>query len=78
MRVYYFDPRSGMYQGEDFTETLPAETATGMTPVMPPAYGKGQIPVFDAQNRCWQLVPTASVETATSPAAAHPDATEKP
>ena len=53
MRVYYFCPENGVYQGEGFEAEDRFDAETGVTTVAPPLYSHGEVPVFDAARKCW-------------------------
>jgi len=53
MRVYYFCPETGVYQGEDFQEQ--PDAVIGVTTVAPPMYNRGEVPVFDAVTQSWHI-----------------------
>lgn len=57
MRIYYFAPETGVYQGEDFWEESQAVHADGITTVAPPPYNRGELPLFDAATHQWSLTP---------------------
>lgn len=56
MRVYCYLPETGVYQGEDFMDEGQLDVAEGVTPVAPPKYVCGQVPVFDRSRQCWKLI----------------------
>ncbi|MBJ6724479.1 hypothetical protein [Geomesophilobacter sediminis] len=60
MKIYLFDPETGIYQGEDFCDppsmTATRELPSGTTTVSPPSYGPGLVPVFREGLRSWELV----------------------
>mgnify|MGYP001127591892 CR=1 FL=1 len=57
MKAYLFDTETGLYEGETFAEAATLGHESGLTPVPPPAYGHGQVPVFDRRHSTWILVP---------------------
>jgi hypothetical protein len=68
MKIYLFNPESGIYEGEDFSdeqirpgaETLPPHATT----VAPPPYRPGQVPVFQSARQSWELMRLAAARTA--------------
>lgn len=63
MKIYYFHPETGIYQGEGFEEkrllSKRESNRAGMTNVTPPAYERGWIPVFDCRKATWSVVSIA-------------------
>lgn len=57
MKAYLFDTETGLYEGETFEDDAMLEYAEGITPVPPPDYDHGQVPVFDRRNNKWAVVP---------------------
>jgi hypothetical protein len=60
MKIYFYCPETGVYQGEDFADATlvkrsPPEIPEGATTIAPPAYGKGEVPVFLAAEERWVL-----------------------
>ncbi len=53
MKVYRYDTRSGIYQGEEFVASLSEVEDGGATVVAPPPCEKGFVPSFDPRGRCW-------------------------
>jgi hypothetical protein len=61
MKIYLFDPETGVYQGEDFTDdqqllypqdgSLPPYATT----VAPPPYRRGEVPVFAGAMKIWEM-----------------------
>jgi len=58
MKVYLFNSENGLYEGETFEEAAMLQYEEGITPIPPPDYEHGQIPVFDRQNKTWAVIPT--------------------
>jgi len=58
MKVYLFDPTSGLYEGEDFWESGEVREAEGATGLEPPLIQQGQLPVYNRRIHTWQLIPT--------------------
>ena len=59
MRTYLFNTETGLYEGEAFENADTLQYVEGMTPVPPPDYGHGQVPVFDRQKNEWAVIPIA-------------------
>ena len=59
MKTYLFNVGNGLYEGESFEEPDMLQYEEGLTPVPPPEYGHGQVPVFDRQNNSWTVIPVA-------------------
>ena len=57
MKAYLFNSENGLYEGETFesSDTLPY--IDGITPIPPPCYENGQVPVFDPSERIWTVLP---------------------
>ena len=58
MKVYLFNTEHGLYEGETFEEPDMLKYEEGVTPVPPPAYEHGQVPVFDRQKNTWTVIPS--------------------
>jgi hypothetical protein len=58
MKVYLFDTQNGLFEGETFEEPDMLKYEEGMTPIPPPEYEHGQIPVFDHRKNGWAVIPT--------------------
>lgn len=57
MKIYFFHPETGIYQGEGYEEERPIRSWEGITIVSPPAYEKGRIPVYDPRKAAWSIIP---------------------
>ncbi|MEI6704213.1 MAG: hypothetical protein WCL71_11870 [Deltaproteobacteria bacterium] len=57
MKVYLFDPASGLYEGEDFREADEVRDDDGITNRAPPQNWTGQVPVYDRNRSDWKLIP---------------------
>lgn len=60
MKIYFYCLETGVYQGEDFADatlvmTSPPEIPEGATTIAPPAYGRGDVPIFLAAEERWVL-----------------------
>jgi hypothetical protein len=59
MKVYQFNPDNGIYAGELFEESEQLKYVEGVTTIAPPAYGPGQVAVFDPHQQAWDTMPTS-------------------
>lgn len=59
MKVYLFDEKTGVYLGETFEEADMLQNEDGLTPLPPPDYDHGQVPVFDRLNNSWTVIPVS-------------------
>jgi hypothetical protein len=57
MKTYLFNTENGLYEGEAFEDPDMLQYEEGITPVPPPDYEHGQVPVFDQQNNSWAVIP---------------------
>lgn len=57
MKAYLFNTETGLYEGETFEEDGTLQYEDGMTPIPPPDYEHGQVPVFDRRNNEWAVIP---------------------
>ena len=57
MKTYLFNAETGLYEGETFEEPDMLQYEEGITPVPPPDYEHGQVPVFDRQKNSWAVIP---------------------
>jgi len=57
MKVYLYDVKTGVYEGETFEEAAMLQYEKGLTSVPPPAHEHGQVPVFDRQTDLWAVIP---------------------
>lgn len=62
MKTYLFNTENGLYAGEIFEDADKLTDDDGMTPVPPPEYEHGQVPVFDRQKNDWEVIPKSVVE----------------
>ena len=62
MKIYLFNPETGIYLGEDFADestmtrnsfAVPPDATT----IAPPQHERGEIPVFDAAAQRWDVRP---------------------
>lgn len=57
MKVYLYNVKTGVYEGETFEEAATLQHEDGLTIVPPPDCGHGQLPVFDQQKKVWTVIP---------------------
>ena len=57
MKTYLFNAENGLYEGETFEEPDMLQYEEGITPVPPPNYEHGQVPVFDSRKNAWTVMP---------------------
>ena len=62
MKIYLFNPETGTYLGEDFADEAPMTRGNFVMPsdattIAPPDVERGQIPVFNAGEQCWTVLP---------------------
>jgi hypothetical protein len=60
MKIYLFDPETGIYLGEDFTDEAPLKQGgvklpPDATTIKPPRIERGQIPVFNFAKERWEV-----------------------
>ena len=67
VKVYYFDPDSGVYQGEGFQAQGPCDAEEGVTGVAPPPCAAGEIPVFDRDHYRWKTDTLHNLRTRVLP-----------
>jgi hypothetical protein len=76
MKIYLFNPETGVYLGEDFTDEALMKQGgyvipSGATTIAPPEGGRGHILVFDVDAQCWETHSSLPInqcwETRTSP-----------
>jgi hypothetical protein len=59
MKAYLFNTANGLYEGETFEEAGMLQYEDGITPIPPPDYEHGQVPVFDRRNNVWAVIPAS-------------------
>ncbi len=57
MKAYLFNTENGLYEGETFENADTIKYVDGITPIPPPDYEHGQVPVFDRQKEEWAVIP---------------------
>lgn len=60
MKIYLFNPETGVYLGEDFADEVAMKRGEFVippdaTPIAPPKAAPGQFPVFDAEAQRWNV-----------------------
>jgi hypothetical protein len=60
MKIYLFNPETGVYLGEDFADGTPMKRGEFVIPpdattIAPPKVERGQFPVFDVATRRWEV-----------------------
>ena len=60
MKIYLFDPETGVYLGEDFADEAPMGRDAYLLPddateIEPPEVGGGQFPVFHVDEKRWKV-----------------------
>lgn len=57
MKAYLFNTETGLYEGETFEDAAMLKYEDGITPVPPPDFDHGQVPVFDRSRNGWAVIP---------------------
>jgi len=65
MKIYYFHPKTGIFQGEGYEIDRWASEGEGITIVPPPDWEKGTIPVFDPIRTVWSIVTISKTASRT-------------
>ena len=65
MKIYLFNPETGVYLGEDFSDDPPMcwgreAVPPDATTVAPPPFRRGEVPVFTAAENQWKLRPVSA------------------
>jgi len=65
MKIYLFDPETGVYLGEDFADDAPMQLGVfvippGATTIAPPPFRLGEVPVFRVAENQWEIRPVCS------------------
>jgi hypothetical protein len=60
MKIYLFNPETGVYLGEDFADEAPMKQGGYIIPpdattIAPPRIERGQILVFNSVEECWEV-----------------------
>jgi hypothetical protein len=61
MKAYLFNTDNGLFEGETFENADTLKYVEGITPVPPPNYDHGQVPVFDSIKNEWSVIPVTIV-----------------
>lgn len=56
MKVYLYDAENGLFEGETFEAPKMLQYEEGVTPVPPPEYEHGHVPVFDRNRNEWEVI----------------------
>jgi hypothetical protein len=65
MKVYLFDPESGIYEGEDFCDNREINELDGMTLLEPSEAIPEHVKVYDPELRRWENVPIKAITDGT-------------
>jgi hypothetical protein len=57
MKAYLFNAENGLYEGETFVKDGILAYEDGITPIPPPDYEHGQVPVFNRREKTWAVIP---------------------
>ena len=57
MKIYLFNTENGLFEGESFENADTIKYVDGITPIPPPDYEHGQVPVFDPRKDEWTVLP---------------------
>ncbi len=57
MKAYLFNSENGLYEGEIFEEPDMIQYEDDLTPIPPPDFVQGQVPVFDRRMNEWAVMP---------------------
>ena len=60
MRIYFYDPNTGIYQGEDFADERFRGRGVFIIPpyatsIAPPGFNPGQAPFYNVKTKKWEL-----------------------
>jgi hypothetical protein len=61
MKIYQYEPETGVYAGELFEENVNIQYYEGVTEIPPPKYVEGEVPVFDRKTKQWEILPITTV-----------------
>ena len=64
MKIYLYNPETGVYQGEDFADDLPMcqgreAVPAHATAIAPPACGPKEAPFFCVTDNQWEIRPVS-------------------
>jgi hypothetical protein len=62
MKIYLFNPETGVYLGEDFADEAPMKGGnfampSDATTIAPPPFRGGEVPVFRVVENQWEIRP---------------------
>jgi hypothetical protein len=65
MKIYLFNPETGLYLGEDFADEAPMTRGAHVMPpdattVAPPPFRHGEVPVFRVAENRWEIRPVSA------------------
>ncbi len=60
MKIYLFNPETGVYLGEDFADEAAMKRGDYLVPpdattIAPQEGGRGHLMVFDVEAQCWEI-----------------------
>jgi hypothetical protein len=66
MKIYLFNPETGVYLGEDFADEAPMKQGEYIIPpdattIAPPAIERGQVLVFNFVEERWEVRPVENM-----------------
>ena len=78
MKIYLFNPETGVYLGEDFADEDPMNQGGYVIPpdattIEPPAVERGQIPVFNRVEERWEVRPVGNMRSSITAQTARGD-----
>jgi len=72
MKIYLFNPETGIYQGEDFADVPMRQGCMAVPPhattIAPPSFSHGEVPVFGVAEKTWEIRPLSEPLTGAVPA----------
>ena len=65
MKIYLFNPETGIYLGEDVADEAPMCQAHATVPrdaatIAPPPFRRGEVPVFSVAENQWEIRPISA------------------
>jgi hypothetical protein len=68
VKIYLFNPETGVYLGEDFADENQLKRGDYLIPrdattVAPPHVERGEAPVFDKREQRWQVRPLSALRS---------------
>ncbi len=66
MKIYRFNPETGVYLGEDFADETPVKRSSRVIPpdattIAPPQVKPGEAPVFNVRTESWEVHPLSEL-----------------